>query len=69
MSRPVKKNVYERIDEQKNKIQETETLLKKLNDELQELYAEKDDSQMRQLLKQMKDSGLSIDQAMKLLQK
>ena len=43
MARPVKKNVYERIDEQKNKIQETETLLKKLNDELQELYAEKDD--------------------------
>lgn len=69
MARPVKKNVYERIDEQKNKIQETETLLKKLNDELQELYAEKDDLEMRQLLKQMKDSGLSIDQAMKLLQK
>ena len=42
MARPNKKTVYERITEQQNKIHETEELLSKLNEELQELYKEKD---------------------------
>lgn len=67
MARPNKKTVYERITEQQNKIHETEELLSKLNEELQELYKEKDNLEMVQLLNTMKTNGLTIDKAMKLL--
>lgn len=68
MARPSKKTVYERIEEQKNKILETEDLLKTLREELQELYVEKDDLEMHQLLDMMKANGLTIDKAAVLLQ-
>lgn len=67
MARPIKKNVYDRIDEKKMRIKETEELLAKLNEELQELYSEKDDLEMHQLLELVKANGLSIDKAMSLL--
>ena len=67
MARPNKKNVYERINDQRDRIKETEELLVKLNDELQVLYAEKDDLEMRQLLDMMKSNGLTIDKAISLL--
>ena len=67
MARPNKKNVYERIDEKKMRIKETEELLAKLNEELQELYSEKDDLEMHQLLELVKANGLSIDKALSLL--
>lgn len=67
MARTSKKNVYERIEEQQNKILETEELLKTLNEELELLYKEKDDLEMRQLLQQMKDSNLDIETALNRL--
>ena len=69
MARTSKKNVYERIEEQQNKILETEKLLETLNEELQLLYKEKDDLEMRQLLQQMKDSNLDIETALNRLSK
>ena len=67
MARPSKKTVYERIEEQQNKILETEKLLETLNEELELLYKEKDDLEMRQLLQQMKDSNLDIETALNRL--
>ena len=67
MARPKTKTVYERIEEKLNVIKETEELLVKLNDELKDLYTEKDELEMRQLLEQMKENGLTIDKALQLL--
>ena len=61
------KSVYERIEEQKNKIRETEGILAQLNNELQELNLEKDDLEMRQLLETVKSNGLNINKALELL--
>ena len=69
MARTSKKNVYERIEEQQNKILETEKILETLNEELQLLYKEKDDLEIRQLLQQMKDSNLDIETALNRLSK
>lgn len=68
MARPSRKSVYERIEDKLNSIKETEELLVQLNNELQELYDEKDDLEMRQLLQMMKSKGLTIDEAAKLFQ-
>ena len=64
MARINKKSVYERIEDKKQNIKETEELLATLNEELQTLYLEKDDLEMRQLLEMMKSKGLTIDQAL-----
>lgn len=69
MARPAKKTVYERINEQQIKIKETEKLLAKFNEELRDLYAEKDDLEMRQLLQRVKEQGLDIEQALLKLTK
>lgn len=58
------KSVYERIEEKKQNIKDAETVLAQLNDELQELFAEKDDLEMRQLLEAMKSKGLNINEAL-----
>lgn len=68
MARTAKKNVYERIEEKKQAIKETEDLLVKLNEELKVLFSEKDDLEMHQLLELMKANGLTIDKAAELLQ-
>lgn len=67
-SKSTSKSVYERIEDKKLSIKETEELLVQLNNELQELYNEKDDLEMRQLLSMMKSKGLTIDEAAKLFQ-
>lgn len=67
MARPAKKNVYDRIVEQKAKIQDAENLLKQLNEELQILFAERDQLEMELIFKQTKESGLSFDEVMNLL--
>lgn len=64
MARVNKKSVYERIEDKLQNIKETEELLATLNEELQTLYSEKDDLEMRQLLEMMKSKGLTIDQAL-----
>lgn len=67
MARPAKKNVYDRIVEQKAKIQDAENLLKQLNEELQILFAERDQLEMELIFKQTRESGLSFDEVMNLL--
>ena len=64
MARISKKSVYERIDEKIQDIKTTEELLATQKEELQTLYLEKDDLEMRQLLEMMKSKGLTIDQAL-----
>lgn len=68
MARLSKKSVYERIEDKKLSIKETEELLVQLNNELQELYTERDNLQMTQLFEAMKTKGLDIDEALRLLQ-
>ena len=68
MARVSKKSVYERIEEKLQDIKNTEELLALQNEELQTLYSEKDDLEMRQLLDMMKSKGLTIDQAAKLFE-
>ena len=68
MARTSKKSVYERIEDKLQNIKETEELLVQLNNELQELYTERDNLQMTQLFEAMKTKGLDIDEALKLLQ-
>lgn len=67
MARPSRKSVYERIEDKKNNIKETEELLVQLNNELQELYTERDNLQMSQLFEAMKTKGLDIEEALRLL--
>lgn len=69
MARPTKKNVYERIEEKLNTIKETEELLVRLNEELQELYSERDKQEMEKLFELMKSNGLTLDKAAELLSK
>ena len=57
-------SVYERIEDKLQNIKETEELLVQLNNELQDLYGEKDDLEMRQLLEAMKSKGLNINEAL-----
>lgn len=68
MARPVKKNIYERINDQIDKIHETEELLTRLNEGLKELYSERDKIEMEQLLIAMRNNNLTINKAMELLQ-
>ena len=67
MARPSRKSVYERIEDKLQNIKETEELLVTLNNELQELYTERDNLQMTQLFEAMKTKGLDIEEALKLL--
>lgn len=69
MARPSKKSVYERIEDKKNEITKTEELLEQLNDDLQELFKEKDKLEMELLLAKVRERGLNIDQALLQLSK
>lgn len=63
------KNVYDRIEDKRGEIREAEETLKRLNEELQVLFKEKDELEMKQLLEQMKANQLDITQAINLLNK
>ena len=69
MARTSRKSVYERIEDKLQNIRETEEVLAQLNNELQELYTERDQLQMAQLFETMKAKGLDIDEALRLLSK
>lgn len=58
------KSVYERIEEKKQNIKEVEEMLVQLNNELQKLFAEKDQLEMELLLQAMKEKGLTINEAL-----
>lgn len=68
MARPNKKTTSEKIEDQIKKIKEAESFLAKLNEELRELYTIKDKENMELLLMKMKESNLTIDKALELLQ-
>lgn len=61
------KSVYERIEEKLQEKKEAEEMLAKINEELQELYSEKDSLEMKLLLEAMKAKGFSIDEALSKL--
>ena len=63
------KSVYERIEETLSEIQSTEQRLVELNTQLQGLYDEKDDLEMRQIWTAIKSKGLTIEDMQKLLEK
>ena len=67
MARPVKKDVYTRINEKKNEIKEAEETLVRLNDKLKVLLQEQDDLEMHQMLEQIRANGIDINQALELL--
>lgn len=67
MARASKKSVYERIEDKLQNIKEAEEVLAQLNNELQELYTERDNLQMTQLFEAMKTKGLDINEALRLL--
>lgn len=69
MARPAKKSTSEKISEQLDKINKTEEHLAKLKEELKELQEQKDKEDMVILLSKMKESELTIEQAIQLLQK
>jgi DNA-binding transcriptional MerR regulator len=67
MARASKKSVYERIEDKLQNIKEAEEALAQLNNELQELYTERDNLQMVQLFETMRAKGLDINEALRLL--
>lgn len=68
MARKPKLSVYERITEKQNEIKMVEENLRRLNEELQVLFSERDKIEMERLFSLMKSSGLTIDKAEELLQ-
>lgn len=68
MARKTKLTIYEQIEAKQQAIKKTEELLKKLNTELESLYAQRDELEMRQLFAKMREKNLSIDKATELLE-
>ena len=63
------KSVYERIEEVKSEIKLTEQHLSELKSQLQTLYDEKDDLEMRQTWAAIKSNGLNLEDIQKFLTK
>ena len=61
------KSVYERIDETLTLISEREKELAELRELLEDLYAEKDDLEMRETWSKINSIGLNMDDINKLL--
>lgn len=64
-----RKNVYERIEDTKRKISETEETLAQLNMLLNNQIAERDDLEMHQLFDFIRSNNISLDQAKALMSK
>ena len=54
MARKTKLSIYEQIEAKQQAIKKTEELLQKLNTELESLYAQRDELEMRQLFAKMR---------------
>ncbi|MGN1124680.1 MAG: hypothetical protein ACI4SM_00700 [Candidatus Gastranaerophilaceae bacterium] len=67
--KPKNKSVYERIEETKSEISLTEQHLTELKSQLENLFAEKDDLEMRQTWQLLKDKGMTINDIQKMLLK
>lgn len=68
MARKTRLTIYEQIEAKQQAIKKTEELLQKLNTELESLYAQRDELEMRQLFTKMREKNLSIDKATELLE-
>ena len=68
MARKTKLSIYEQIEAKQQAIKKTEELLQKLNTELESLYAQRDEFEMRQLFAKMREKNLSIEKATELLE-
>lgn len=64
-----RKNVYERIEDTKRKISETEETLAQLNVLLNNQMAERDDLEMHQLFDFIRKNNISLDQAKNMMSK
>ena len=64
-----RKNVYERIEDNKRRISETEETLAQLNMLLNNQMAERDDLEMHQLFDFIRKNNISLDQAKNLMSK
>lgn len=64
-----RKNVYERIEDTKRKISETEETLTQLNVLLNNQMAERDDLEMHQLFDFIRKNNISLDQAKNMMSK
>lgn len=63
------KDVYSRINEKLSKIDALQKQLTIENNELNELYKEKDDLEMRMIFDAVKECNLSAEEVIKLIQK
>ena len=63
------KSVYERIEETLSNIASTEQQLAELKSQLQNLYDEREDLEMRQIWAEIKNNGLTIQDVQKMLDK
>lgn len=64
-----RKNIYERIEDTKRKIAETEDALAKLKMLLNNQMAERDDLEMHQLFEFIRKNNISLDQAKNMMSK
>ena len=67
--KPKVKSIYEQINEIESAITSTEQHLAQLKSQLDNLLLEKDELEMRQTWKAIKERGLSIEDVQKLLEK
>ena len=64
-----RKNVYERIEDTRRKISETEDTLSKLKVILSDQIAERDNLEMHQLFDFIRKNNISLDQAKNMMSK
>ena len=64
-----RKNVYERIEDTKRRISETEETLAQLKMLLNNQMAERDDLEMHQLFDFIRKNNISLDQAKNMMSK
>lgn len=67
--KPKSISIYEQIENVQNEIISTEQHLAQLKSQLEELLVQRDDLEMRQTWSAIKESGLSMEDVQKLLEK
>lgn len=67
MARPLKKSVYERIESVKLEIAAKEQEIAELNKVLDDLYLEKDQLEMQQMLSMIREKNIDIREALSRL--
>ena len=65
--KPKTQSIYERINQKESEIASVERNLEYLKSQLQNLYAEKDEMEMREVWQSIKEKGMSMEDVQKLL--